>query len=112
MKVRFSEAERERVASVAAERRMMVAMYVAAAALSEATLATETDDVGIRVTALRELMRAHRQLRGACTNLNQIAHCANVGGAAGIDIAYLEATAEELVAAARAVHAATRDLSR
>ncbi|TQL76838.1 mobilization protein MobC [Stackebrandtia endophytica] len=76
MKVKFSDAEYALVDQAATEQRMRLATYVAVQALSEHRW-TEIDDAGLRPAVVRELMRAHRQVRGIATNINQIAAKAN-----------------------------------
>lgn len=69
---RFSEAEYGQLLALAAAERLAVAAYVVQASLAPlagpAGRAAVPDAVR---EALVELMRVHRQLRGACTNLNQ-----------------------------------------
>ncbi|MGC9670992.1 hypothetical protein ACNTMW_31145 [Planosporangium sp. 12N6] len=68
----FNDAEYADVLALAGSARMAVAAYVAEASLAPMARDAATPAVPAGVGELLvELMGVHRQLRGACTNLNQ-----------------------------------------
>jgi hypothetical protein len=68
--VRFSEEEYARVAANAAGARLALAAYLAQVGTAPRIAACRSG-AEERADLLVELMGTHRQLRGACTNLNQ-----------------------------------------
>ncbi|GAA2532238.1 plasmid mobilization relaxosome protein MobC [Pilimelia columellifera] len=90
VRVTYSADELAQVRALAACARLATATFVAEASL-DPIRPHPGDDLGEVRELLRELMSVHRQLRGACTNLNQAVAAFNSTGVAPEQLAEIAA---------------------